>query len=131
MSLFRKSDFLQCRIVTHQFFFRKKTFLFVIRILRYSGYLTNTWCVCQVAGISKRSDNLYFLTPHVTNRDVLLLTTIRYVQGKFLENVTNVEEIFHVILIEKRVSKITIYNGPCPTCLCFKMRQMCYKLCCY
>ena len=33
-------------------FFRKKTF---------------SWCVCQVAGISKRSVNFYFLTPHVTN----------------------------------------------------------------
>ena len=37
-----------------KFFFRKKTFLFVIISLRYSGYLTNTSCVCQVAGISKR-----------------------------------------------------------------------------
>ena len=50
-----------------QFFFRNKTFLLAVRSLRYCGYLTNTWCVCQVAGISKRSDNLYFLTPHVTN----------------------------------------------------------------
>ena len=43
-----------------QFFFRKKTFLFVVRFLRYSGYLTNTRCVFQVAGISKRSDNFNF-----------------------------------------------------------------------
>jgi hypothetical protein len=29
----------------------------VVRSLRYSGYLTNTsQCVCQVAGISKRSN---------------------------------------------------------------------------
>ena len=39
------------------FFFRNKTFLFVVRSLRYSGYLTNTSCVCQVAGISERSNN--------------------------------------------------------------------------
>ena len=30
--LFRKSDFLQSRIVTRRFFFRKKTFLFVVRM---------------------------------------------------------------------------------------------------
>ena len=59
--------FYKSRILTCQFFFRNKTFLFVVRSLRYSGYLTNTWCVCQVAGISKRLDNFYFLTPHVTN----------------------------------------------------------------
>ena len=29
----------------------------VVRSLRYSGYLTNTSCVCQVAGISKRSND--------------------------------------------------------------------------
>ena len=50
--------FLKSRIVTCQFFFRKKTFLFAVRFLRYSGYLTNTW--------------------RVINRDVLLLATIRY-----------------------------------------------------
>ena len=57
--------FLKSRILMCQFFFRKKSFLFVLRSLGYSGYLTNT--SCQVAGISKRSDNFYFLTPHVTN----------------------------------------------------------------
>ena len=45
------------------FFFRKKTFLFVIRSLRYSSYLTDTSCVCQVAGVSKRLDNFYFWHP--------------------------------------------------------------------
>ena len=55
------------KVFCEKIFFRKKTFLFVVRSLRYSGYLTNTSCVCQVAGISKRSDNFYFLTPHVTN----------------------------------------------------------------
>ena len=45
---FLMSWILTCR------FFRKKPFLFVIRFLRYSGYLTNTWCVCQV---SKRLDD--------------------------------------------------------------------------
>jgi hypothetical protein len=29
----------------------------VVRSLSYSGYLTNTSCVCQVAGVSKRSNN--------------------------------------------------------------------------
>ena len=33
-------------------------------------------CVCQVSFFSAHSDNFYFLTPHVTNRDVLLLATI-------------------------------------------------------
>ena len=32
-------------------FFRNTTFLFVVRSLRYSGYLTNKSCVCQVAKI--------------------------------------------------------------------------------
>ena len=50
------------RILTYRFFFLwKKTFLFVIITLRYSGYLTNIWCVW--ARISKRLDNFYFLTP--------------------------------------------------------------------
>ena len=65
------------RVILGIFNFRNKTFLFVIRSLIYYGYLTNTWCVCQVAGTSKKSDNFYFLTPHVTNWDVLLLATIR------------------------------------------------------
>ena len=33
----------------HAIFFWKKPFLFLIRSLRYSGYLTNISCVCQVA----------------------------------------------------------------------------------
>ena len=55
MLLFRKSDFLffETWILTCRFFFRKKTFLFVLA----------TSCVCQVAGISKRSDNFYFPYP--------------------------------------------------------------------
>ena len=80
--LFRKSEFLFFKVSNTnmpQFFFRNKTFLFAVRSLRYYGYLTKTWCVCQVAGISKRSDNLYFSTPHVTKRDVFLLATIRYI----------------------------------------------------
>ena len=50
-------------------------FLFVIRTLRYSGYLTNTSCVCQVAGISKKSNDKHksFFPKkknwHVTIRD--------------------------------------------------------------
>ena len=57
--LFRKSDFLFFKVSNSnmpQFFFRNKTFLFAVRSLRYSGYLTNTSCVCQVAAISKRSN---------------------------------------------------------------------------
>ena len=47
----------------------------VVRSLRYSGYLTNTSCVCQVAIISKRSnDKQKSFVPkknmrHVTIRD--------------------------------------------------------------
>ena len=45
----------------------------VVRSLRYSGNLTNTSSVCQVAGISKRSKNkkVFFLKKnwHVTIRD--------------------------------------------------------------
>ena len=59
--------FSKSRIVTCQFFFRKKTFLLDIGSLRYPSYLTNTSCVYQVARIYKRSDNFYFLTHHVTN----------------------------------------------------------------
>jgi hypothetical protein len=57
--LFRKSDFLFFKVLNSNMpiFFRKKTLLFVIRSLRYSGYLTNTSCVCQVAGISKSSNH--------------------------------------------------------------------------
>ena len=29
----------------------------ILTSLRYYSYLTNTWCVCQVAGISKRSND--------------------------------------------------------------------------
>ena len=40
------------------YFFRNKTFLFVVRSLRYSGYLINTDVfVKYVAGISKRSND--------------------------------------------------------------------------
>ena len=45
--LFRKSDFLFFKVSNSnmsKFFFRKKTFLFLIISLRYSGYMTNTWC---------------------------------------------------------------------------------------
>ena len=62
--------FLKSRIVTchkMQFFLGKKTFLFFVKMSWEKRYLTNTLCVCQVAGISKRSDNIYFLTPYVTN----------------------------------------------------------------
>ena len=54
----------------------------VVRSLRYSGYLTNTWCVCQVAGISKRSDDFYFWHPmllieliSISNMGVSLIKT--------------------------------------------------------
>ena len=47
MLLFRKSEnqiflFFKSGIETCAIFFRNRTFLFVIRSLRYSGYLTNT-----------------------------------------------------------------------------------------
>ena len=68
--LFRKSDFLYFKVSNSNMqilFFWKKTFFFVIRTLRYFGYLTVlTWCVCQVV-ISKTSDNFYFLTTHTTS----------------------------------------------------------------
>ena len=63
MLLFRKSEnqiFLIFKVSNSnmpQFFFRKKTFLFVVRFLRYSGYLTNTSCVCQVSFFSVHLDN--------------------------------------------------------------------------
>ena len=46
----------------------------IVRSLRYSGYLTNTSCVCQVAVISKRSkDKQKSFVPkknrHVSIRD--------------------------------------------------------------
>ena len=50
--------------------------------LRHSGYLTNTWCVCQVS-ISKRSNYFYFLTPHVTNWKLLHFVAFFHVASKF------------------------------------------------
>ena len=46
----------------------------VVRCLRYSGYLTNTSCVCQVAGVSKSSNDkqktfFHKKKSHVTIRD--------------------------------------------------------------
>ena len=49
--------FLKSQIVTCQFFCLGKYFFYAVKTL----------CVCQVAGISKRLDNFYFLTPHFTN----------------------------------------------------------------
>ena len=34
--------------IAQKYCIRNKTFLFVVRSLRYYGYLTNTWYVCQV-----------------------------------------------------------------------------------
>ena len=45
----------------------------VVRSLRYSGYLTNTSCVCQVAGISKSSnDKQKSFFPKKNNRRVTI-----------------------------------------------------------
>ena len=45
----------------------------VVRSLRYSGYLTNTSCVCQVAGISKSSnDKQKSFFPKKKNRHVTI-----------------------------------------------------------
>ena len=89
MLLFRKSDFLQSRIVTRRFFFRNKTFLFVVRM---------SWNFVGIHEIPNHESSqnfssfgqLYFfeapcntnwiiqlVTWGVTNRDVLLLATIR------------------------------------------------------
>ena len=68
--LFRKSDFwflVSNSNMPQFFFFRNKTFLFVVRMSWKKRYLTNAWCVCQVSFFSAHSDNFYFLTPHVTN----------------------------------------------------------------
>ena len=58
--------FLKSRIVTCRFFLGEKLFCLLLDLLD----IPTTWQkhdVCQVAGISKRFDNFYFLTPHVTN----------------------------------------------------------------
>ena len=56
--LFRKSDFLFFKVsntnMQISFFLGTKL---LVRSLRYSSYFTNTSFVCQVAGISKRSNN--------------------------------------------------------------------------
>ena len=74
MLLFRKSDFLQSRIVTRRFFLGQKLFCLLFK--------WNAWCVCQVAGISKRSVNFYFWHPmllieliSISNMGVSLIET--------------------------------------------------------
>ena len=51
--------FLKSQIVTWcNFFFRKKTFFCLLsKCAGKKRYLTNPWLVCQVVGISERSDN--------------------------------------------------------------------------
>ena len=70
MLLFRKSDILFFKVLNTNipiFFFWKKSFLFVVRSLRYSGYLTNTSCGCQVS---------FFQLIWTTNKKVLFLKKI-------------------------------------------------------
>ena len=60
MLLFRKSDFFIFKVSNsnmQQSVFLNKTFLFFVQMSWKKIYLTNTLCVCQVAGISKRSNN--------------------------------------------------------------------------
>ena len=54
--------FSQSRIATRRFFLGKKLFCLWSKWAK-KRYLTNTSCVCQVAWISKRSDNFYFWHP--------------------------------------------------------------------
>ena len=68
MLLFRKSEnqiflFLKSGIETCAIFFRNRTFLFVIRSLRYSGYLTNTSNDKEKSFVPKKK------LRHVTIRD--------------------------------------------------------------
>ena len=70
---FLKSWILTCRI----FFFGTKLFC----LLSESAEILWGSMKSQFMNphkISAHSDNFYFLTPHVTNRDMLLLATIRY-----------------------------------------------------
>ena len=50
---FSKSQIVTCR----NFLLGKKLFYLLFKWAEKKRYLTETWCVCQVAGISKRSDN--------------------------------------------------------------------------
>ena len=62
-------------------FFLGKNFFVSCLISEIFRLLDKTHNVfCRVAKISKRSDNIYFLTPHVTNREVFLLATLRYAE---------------------------------------------------
>ena len=80
MLLFRKWDFLIFKVSNSnmpQFFFRKKPFLFVVQMSWKKWYLTNTWCVCQVAGISKRSNDKQTSFFFLKKIGVLLFETVK------------------------------------------------------
>ena len=58
--LSRKSDFLIFKVSNSnmpQIFLGTKLFCLLSKWAEKKRYLTNTWCVCQVAGISKRSND--------------------------------------------------------------------------
>ena len=62
--IFRKSFFLFFKLLNTNIpiFFLGNFFFFFVRFLRYSGYLTNTSCVCQVHS-RNIGQILYFETP--------------------------------------------------------------------
>ena len=83
MLLFRKWDFLIFKVLNSNMpqFFLRKFFICCPNELK-KRYLTNTWFVCQVTGISKRLDNFYFWRPMLlielisnSNMEVSLIET--------------------------------------------------------
>ena len=78
----------------------------IVQSLSYSGYLTNTSCVCQVAGISKSSNDKqksFFLK----NIGMLVFETLKNKKSDFLNSIVPFFEfLFYIFILFLTVLKV-------------------------
>ena len=121
-------DFLKSRILTCRIFFLgTKLFCLLSESAEILWGFMKSWI------LTAHLDNFYFLTPHVTNRDVLLLATIRYV----LHNgVSHEVTVFQGTVLEEaplcndwqRLVLQALRNGQ--VCLCNHILSTAVSICC-